>query len=200
MPSPFLFLKTLFSMKENLFAFLDTIHPLSEELKSQLAFYLKTREFKKKSYLLKEGQVCDYIYFIELGLVRSFYTKNGNEICSWFMKENDVIISVDSFYRRKPSNEFVEAIEDTIVHYIHYDELQSLYKKFIEFNIIGRVLTEKYYQLSEERLFSIRKQKAVDRYNYLLEHHPEILQRVPRTYIASYLGITLETLSRIHKK
>jgi CRP-like cAMP-binding protein len=150
--------------------------------------------------LLKEGQVANYIYFIERGLVRSYYLKDGNEVCSWFMKEGDVIISVNSFFNRIPSYEYLQAIEDTTVYFIHYDQLQNIYKKFIEFNIVGRILTEKYYQLSEERLFLMRRQKASERYNHLLEHHPEILQRVPRTYIASYLGITLETLSRINKK
>lgn len=186
-------------MNTNLFDFLNSILPLSEELKTQLSFYLKLQQFEKKTFLLKEGQTCNYIYFMQQGLVRSYYTKDGNEICSWFMKEGDVIISVDSFYNRKSSYEFIEAIEDTSVYYIHYDELQLLYKKFIEFNIVGRVLTEKYYQLSEERLFSMRKQKAAERYNFLLSHHPEIFQRVPRKYIASYLGITEETLSRINK-
>ena len=185
-------------MNTNLLNFLQSILPLSDELKTALSFYLKVKEFKKKTHLLKEGQVCNYIYFIEQGLVRSYYVKDGNEICSWFMKQGDVIISVASFYTRKPSYESIQAIEDTTAYFISYDELQILYKKFVEFNIIGRVLTEKYYQLSEERLYSIRKQKSVERYNFLLTHHPEILQRVPRKYIASYLGVTEETLSRIN--
>jgi len=186
-------------MKEQLLNFFNSIHPLSDELKTQLSFYLKTQEFKAKRHLLKEGEICNYIYFIEKGLARSYYVKDAEEICSWFMKEGDVVISVDSFYNKKPSNERIQAIEDTVVHFIHYDELQLLYKRFIEFNIIGRLLTEKYYQLSEERLFSMRKQKAVERYDYLFLHHEEIVKRVPRKYIASYLGITDETLSRIKK-
>jgi len=184
-------------MKEELLKLLDSIFPLSDELKTQLSFYLKFEQVRKNMHLLKEGQVCNYIYFIEQGLVRSYHIRDGSEICSWFMKEGDIIISVDSFYNKKPSIERIQAIEDTTVYFIHYDELQLLYKRFIEFNIVGRVLTERYYQLSEERLFAMRKQKASERYEFLLTHHPAIVERVPKKYVASYLGVTVETLGRI---
>jgi CRP/FNR family transcriptional regulator, anaerobic regulatory protein len=185
---------------ENVFSLINSIIPVSHELNQKLAGCLKAKTFKRKDHLLKEDNVCNYIYFIEKGLVRSYYLKDGNEICSWFMKEGDVIISVASFFSRKPSYESLQALEDTTVHFIHFDELQEIYKEFIEFNIVGRVLTEKYYQLSEERLFSLRHQTAAERLNYLNAHHPDILQRVNRGYIASYLGVTPETLSRINKK
>lgn len=116
------------------------------------------------------------------------------------MKENDVIISVDSFYKRRPSYEFIQTIEETTVSYIHYDELQSLYIDFMEFNVIGRILTEKYYCLSEERLHAMRKQSALGRFRFLEANHPEIIQRTSLGQIASYLGVSLETLSRIRGK
>ena len=116
------------------------------------------------------------------------------------MKENDVFISVNSFFNRQPSQEYIETIEESTLCYIHYDELQKMYKDFIEFNVIGRVLTEKYYILCEERLQSIRKQKSEERYQFLLSYHSQILQRAPLKYVASYLGISLETLSRIRSK
>lgn len=184
-------------MKEELIKLLDSIFPLSDELKTQLSFYLKSEQVRKKMHLLKEGQVCNYIYFIQQGLVRSYYIRDANEVNCWFMKEGDIIISVDSFYKKKPSLEYIQAIEDTTVYFIHYDELQLLYKRFMEFNVVGRVLTEKYYQLSEERLLSMRKQKASERYEFLVAHHPAIVERVPKKFIASYLGITVETLGRI---
>jgi CRP-like cAMP-binding protein len=111
-------------MNTDLFDFLNSISPLSEELKTQLSFYLKLQQFEKKTFLLKEGQTCNYIYFIQQGLVRSYYTKDGNEICSWFMKEGDVIISVDSFYNRKPSYEF---IEDWYLEPYHMGFIQEQY-------------------------------------------------------------------------
>lgn len=182
-----------------LFELFSSIHPMSDGLQKALFELLKKKEVAKKTYLLKTGHVCDHIFFIEKGIFRCFYIVNEKEISSWFMKEEDVIISVESFFKRKPSYESIQAIEDSIVHYISYKELNWLYVNFIEFNVIGRVLTENYYTLSEQRLYSIRSMKAVDRYSYLLTHFPDLIRRVPSGYIASYLGITTETLSRIKR-
>jgi CRP/FNR family transcriptional regulator, anaerobic regulatory protein len=185
-------------MKE-LFELFNTIHPMSEGLQVALLKMLKRKEISKKTLLLKNGHVCDQIYFIEKGMFRCFYNVNDKEICSWFMKEGDVIISVESFFKRKPSYESIQAIEDAVVYYVTHSELNWLYSNFLEFNTIGRVVTENYYTLSEQRLYSLRSMKAVDRYDYLINHFPEIVRRVPNGYIASYLGITIETLSRIKK-
>lgn len=116
------------------------------------------------------------------------------------MKEGDITISVRSFYERSPSLEFIEAVEETTLLYITYDELQDVYLLFPEFNIVGRIVTQKYYVLSEERLFGIRNKRATDRYNFLLKHHPEIILRAPSQHIASYLDIDKATLSRLKSK
>jgi len=87
-----------------------------------------------------------------------------------------------------------------VVHYISYGELRLIYKNFPEFNFTGRVLTEAYYVLSEQRLFALRMQKSSEKYHHLSETSPELIQRIPSRYIASYLGITEETLSRIRSK
>ena len=184
----------------NLLAFLNSIIPLSVELQQHLSIILKQKEYKKKSLLLQAGQISKNIFFIEKGLTRCFYLKETTEVCSWFMKEGDVIISVESFFKQLPSYESVQALEDTLVYYIDYEELQYIYRNFLEFNFIARVLTEKYYTLAEQRLFSLRMQKASERYQHILKNFPELIQRVPSTYLASYLGITLETLSRIKAK
>ncbi|SDC32594.1 Crp/Fnr family transcriptional regulator [Niabella drilacis] len=176
---------------------LNAVHPLSDELTVHLRDNLVTRELLKKDYLLKRGQVCEYIYFVERGLLRCFYEKNDEQITSWFMKEEDVIIAVNSFFNQSPSEENIVALEHTLLHGIHFEQLQEIYSRFIEFNIVGRILTTRYYILSEERLYFMRRERARDRYLYLLGTQPDLLQRVPLKYIASYLGINLETLSRI---
>jgi CRP-like cAMP-binding protein len=184
-------------MYDTLMNAIKSIAPVSDLLESRISEYLQVKEFKKKSHLLREGQTANYIYFIEQGLVKSFYIKDGKEVNSWFMKENDFIVAVNSFFTRTASYEFIEAIEDTTVYLLSYNHLQSLYKEFIEFNKIGRIVTEKYYVLSEQRQFALRKQKAEERLAIFLETQPELAQRISRTDIASYLGISLETLSRI---
>ncbi len=186
-------------MSANLYQLFNNIFPISIELQNELTNLLKEEKVAKKEFILKEGEVCKNIYFIESGYFKSFHLRDGKEIVQWFMKTNDVIISVNSFYNQVLSYEFIQATEDSIVHFISYENLEYLYKNFMELNFIGRHLTQHYYALSEQRLFSMRKQKAEDRYLFLLNTHPEIIQNASRTDIASYLGISLETLSRIRK-
>lgn len=182
---------------EQLIQYLASIHEMSDGCKERVQAILQMKELKKKELLLRAGHICQHIYFIQKGILRCFYYRNDVEISSWFMHEGDVVISVESFFRQKVSYESIEALEDCELYYISYKGLQDIYRQFPEFNFIARVLTEKYYCLSEQRLYSIRMMRASERYEFLLEHHPEILLRVPAKHIASYLGITAEMLSKI---
>ena len=175
---------------EELLKFLQSIHPLSDGLVEYLATHLKIRDLAKKEFLLKAGHVSK-------GLLRCFYLIEEKEVSSWFMKEGDVIISVESFFQQTPSYESIQALDDCTVYYITHDELHFTFRNFPEFNFVGRVLTERYYTLSEQRLYSMRMQRAYDRYRYLMEQHPELILRVPSKFLASYLGITEVTLSNI---
>lgn len=141
--------------------------------------------------------MCNHIFFIEKGLVKTFYLKDGSEICSSFVKEFEVAISVKSFYTRQPGNEVIQALEDTTAHYLHYDDLQEIYRKHVEFNIVGRMLAEKHNVASEERLFLMRNKTAEARFSFILKHHPEMVQRIQKRDLASYLGISASTISRI---
>lgn len=185
---------------ETLLHYLQAIHPLSPGLVDFLQQTLKVKELLKRDYLLRAGHVCQKICFIQKGLLRCFNIMGEHEVCSWFMKEGDVIVSVESFYGQKESYEAVQALEDCLLYYITYSELQYIYRTYPEFNFIGRVLTEKYYCLSERRAYSLRMQRAQQRYTYLLEHHPELLLRVPAKDLASYLGITRVTMSKLRAR
>ncbi|MGC4038413.1 MAG: Crp/Fnr family transcriptional regulator [Chitinophagaceae bacterium] len=182
---------------EELINYLHSIHPLSEGLREYLFSILRYKTIRRHDYLLRSGQVCRHIYFIQSGLLRCFYTKDNNEICSWFMKEGDVVVSVRSFFTQTESYEWIQALEDCTLHYISYSELIYAYKHFPEFNYTGRALLEKYYCLSEERLYSMRMQTTQQRYDYLLQHSPELFSRVPSKDIATYLGMRAETISRL---
>ena len=185
------------SFMDNLLFFLDSIHPLSEELRTYLLRTVKSRNLRKKAFLLRPGHVCRCIYFIQRGLLRAFYLKGDLEVCSWFMKEGDICVSIESFYVQKESYEFIQAIEDCEFFYITYEELEFIYSNFIEFNVIGRVLTIKYLQLWAQQLYAIRMKTAKERYHWLMKYYPELLLRVPQKHIAGYLDITPETLSKI---
>lgn len=174
---------------EQLLAFLENIHPLSPELREYLALNVKWRELRKKEFLLKAGHICREIHFIAGGLLRCYYEKGDQEVCSWFMKEGDVIVSIESFYERKISYETIQALEDCCLFYISYEELYHIYRTFPEFNWISRELVQRYYILWAKQLYGIRMQSSQERYDWLLENFPDLVLRVPSKYIASWLGM-----------
>ena len=174
-------------------------HPVSEGLEQTLR-NLEIVDVPKHTLRLREGQREDFAWIILKGLIRSYYIKDGEEVCSRFNQEDQVVLSVTSFYSRMPGYEFVETLEDSVLARIHYNRLQEIYRDHPEFNFHARVLTEYYFALSEQRLYLLRKQSAEERYRFFMEHYPEWLRRVPLKYVATFLGMNLETLSRIRKK
>jgi CRP-like cAMP-binding protein len=185
---------------EELLQFLNSVYPLSPALEDHLRKILKYKEIKSKEYLLKAGHISERVCFITKGLLRCYYEKGDHEVCSWFMREGDVIFAVKSFYSQTPSYESIQALENCELYYITYNELQHIYKTYIEFNVHRGVLTEKYYLLSEERSASMRLHKSPERYQYLLDYHPELVRRVHVKYIASYIGVSLPTMTRLKRK
>jgi CRP-like cAMP-binding protein len=178
---------------------LRSIHPVSQGLESVIQ-NLEIIEVPKGTVLLREGQRQDFVWIVIKGLLRSYYIKDGEEICSRFNAEDQIVLSVASFYNRIPGYEFVETLEDSVLARAHYNTLQQIYTDHPEFNFHARVLTEYYFTLGEQRLYLLRRQSAEERYRYFMEHYPEWLQRVPLKYVATFLGMNLETLSRIRKK
>ncbi len=121
---------------KSLLSLLNNIHPLSPPLHQFLKEKLKISNVNKKEFLLEAGLISRHIYFVKKGLVRSYYIQGEQEISSKFMKEGDIIVSASSFFLQKESYEFIQAIEDSQLLYLCYDELQFIYKNFMEFNTI----------------------------------------------------------------
>jgi CRP/FNR family transcriptional regulator, anaerobic regulatory protein len=178
---------------------LQGIYPVSQGLAETIEQF-EIIEVPKGTELLREGQRQDFVWIVIKGLLRTYYIRDGEEICSRFNAEDQIVLSVASFYNRSIGYEFVETLEDCVLARVHHDTLERIYKDYPEFNYHARVLTEYYFTLSEQRLYLLRRQSAEERYRYFMEHYPEWLQRVPLKYIATFLGMNLETLSRIRKK
>jgi len=176
---------------------INSITPLSNDLMHRLGNMLKEESFAKREHLVREGQVAKRIYFIQEGFARAYYFHHEKEFTNWFMGTGDFMISIYSFFTQQPALENIELLENTVVYSLTWAQLQSLYKDFPEFNIVGRVLTEKYYMMSEERSILLRTMSATDRYHLLVERYPQILLRAKLGQVASYLAISQETLSRI---
>ena len=179
----------------NLLSYLQAIQPISPELAAAIQAGIKRETFPERHLLLRPGQVARQIHFIEQGLLHGFGICRDRKVSSWFMREGDFVISVISFITQSPSTEYVELLEPSVVDY-----LQQLYQQFPEFNRIGRILTEKYYVLSEQRAHGLRTANAAERYAQLLRDFPDIFQRVQVKQVASYLGIVPETLSRLRAR
>jgi CRP-like cAMP-binding protein len=185
---------------DELIAFLMAIYKLSPECLQYLEKVVKVRKVKKWEFLLKEGQTSRHMYFITKGLIRALVFKDGKEISSWFLKENDVIVSIQSFYDEKVSFEYIQALEDTEVYYISKADLDFIYDHYLEFNYVGRVLTTHYLIIWDQHKFSLIMDSAQQRYEWLLANHPELIKRVPAKYIASWLGLTEVTFSKMKNK
>jgi CRP-like cAMP-binding protein len=186
-------------MLQTLYSYINRIHPVSEEVMQAIGKYFEIVETPKRQVLLKDGETCQYLYLVLDGVMRMYYIKDDEEVSSLFIEEN-YFFTAQSFYSRTPGYEYIDAIVPSKLARIHYTQLQSLYKEYPELNFIARVITENYLVKGQERLFLLRRQTAEERYIYFTGRYPTLLQRVPLKYIASYLGLTLETLSRIRNK
>ena len=185
---------------ENIIDILNQFAKISEEVRADLSNFLSEIDLPKGKLLLKNGKICQSIYFIKTGAVRGYYSMDGKEVTSWFAFEKDIFTSLYSLLNQKPSLYSIEILEDSSLDRLNYDDLQYLYKKYPEFNLIGRLITEKYYCELDERTFSLQFLSAQDRYRQLIEQQPQLLQRASLGHIASYLGISQETLSRIRAR
>lgn len=151
----------------------------------------------KDHFLLREQAVCDYIFFVKKGIARIYYFKNGKEITEWFASDEQFFLSITSFFERTPSKLIIQALEPAEVMGIHYNKLIQLAADHHEVETLFRKMMVKSLILSQHRMDSIQFETAQQRYENLVKQQPQIIKRVPLSYIASFLGVTLETLSRI---
>ncbi len=172
---------------------------LSGKVVDYLSNYITVKQAPKGSLLLRQGQGCHHIYLIEKGFARIFSKIYNKEVTTLFARENDVITSTHALFTQQVSNETIELLEDSLLLKINYKELVNLCEVHPEFFTFYRAGMEKYYLLLEERTLSLQLDSALERYRKLLSRHPFILQRASLGQIASYLGMSPVTLSRMRR-
>ena len=185
---------------QTFFEHINQHHRLSKPAQESLSEVLTEVSLPKGSYLITEGKVCQHMYFLEKGCLRGFYNLDGKEVTYWFAFEDTFVTSLYSFISRKPSVENIQLIVDCTLWSISYENVQKLYDQHQDIERLGRIMNERYYVMLEERFVSNHFKEAKERYENLMTTSPHILQRVPLGYVASYLGISQETLSRIRSK
>ncbi|WP_209400237.1 Crp/Fnr family transcriptional regulator [Pseudozobellia sp. WGM2] len=170
---------------------------------SDWAFFtdnLEMKEYAKKETLLKSGETENYFSFVEKGAIRYFIPKKEDDITFGFRCEDEFSSAYDSFLTQKPSIYSLQAMEDCVLWSISYNNLQRIYRQTSVGNLIGRIIAEQTLVLKWDRELSFLNQTAEERYLDIFDKRPELLKRVPLKYLASYIGVTPQALSRIRKR
>jgi CRP-like cAMP-binding protein len=183
--------------------FLESISPfvkLTPESRNKLLGLMKKEHLPKGHVLVPLGSICNSVYYLERGLARIFYVKDGKEVTEDFNAENSFTCSITGHITKKADNRQTELLEASTVWSLPYAELERLYDDHHDIERLGRFLISQELADMHKRLTSIQFMSAQERYNNFVAEYPSLLQRVPLGMISSYLGITQETLSRIRSK
>ena len=167
-----------------------------EELDT-LESILVPMKFAKGEMILKEGEVCENIYYIEHGLVRQFYFKNGKQITEHLGEDRTIFMCIESLFREEATKLQVEAIEPTTVYALPKQRLEQVALHNVNIQILYRKILEESLIISQVHADLVRFETAQDRYKKMCKLSPQVILRAPLVYIASYLQMTPETLSRL---
>ena len=182
---------------KNLINHITNFIPVSTELRKRIESIGKIQTFPKNHFLHKPNRTCLHTYFINNGLIRIYYQKDDKEITDNFSAENEWITSIYSFLQNIPDHFHIQTLEETEVIRISLNDLEDCFKDFPEMERFGRMLVSKYFLEQSERIISFQFNTAKERYQFFEQTSKNKLARVPLGMLASYLGMTQETLSRV---
>ena len=167
-----------------------------EEL-DMLEEILVPMKFAKGEIILHEGDICRDIYWVVKGLVRQFYYKNKKELTEYMATENTICMSIESLFKEEPSHQIIQALEPTIIFALPMHALEAAAMKSVNIQMLYRKILEESLIISQRHADMLRFESAQDRYRRLVKTQPQLILRAPWVYIASYLQMTPETLSRV---
>ena len=154
-------------------------------------------KFAKGEIILKEGDVCEHIYYVERGLTRQFYFKNGKELTEHIGVEHSIVMCIESLFKEKPTYLQLEALEPTLVYAMPKHRLEEVALHNVNIQILYRKILEESLIISQVHADMLRFETAQDCYLKLCKQSPQVVLRAPLVYVASYLQMTPETLSRV---
>lgn len=154
-------------------------------------------KFAKGEIILKEGDVCEHVYYVERGLTRQFYFKNGKELTEHIGVEHSIVMCIESLFMEKPTHLQLEALEPTLIYAMPKRKLEEVALHNVNIQILFRKILEESLIISQVHADMLRFETAQDRYLKLCKLSPQVVLRAPLVYVASYLQMTPETLSRV---
>jgi CRP-like cAMP-binding protein len=175
----------------------SNISPLSSGTKQQLSEWIVSREYPKGQHLLNLWQVPKHLYYVVRGVTRIYYIKDGLDVTDYFAMENQFVGAVPALFTSEPSHKAIEVLEDSVIESIPYFEMEQMCTQNIEVCNLGRKIGIIGFLEGQQRMEDMRFLPAAQRYEELLRKYPGITNRVPLKHIASLLGITPVSLSRI---
>lgn len=191
----------IINMFQSINQFITNCVPLSDEQLDFVNQNLVHKKVPKKTFLLSAGEVCKFEAFIVKGLVKTYFIdKNGFEVILTFACENWWISDISSFHDQKPSKMFIETIEDAELLILTHQSKELILTQIPALERMFRLLVQRHLTNYQERLFGNMALAAEERYDTFLEKYPTLPQRIPQHFIAAYLGISAEFLSRIRKR
>ncbi|MEM6319547.1 MAG: Crp/Fnr family transcriptional regulator [Bacteroidota bacterium] len=185
---------------EKLFNALNRYIPISEASKQLIAQCFVHKHIPKGTILVQGHQTARYFYWLVKGTMRGRINPKGELITTWFATDNMFCSSMTSFISRKPTGESIEALEDCEVYCISRHDVLRLFKQTTEMSSIVRQMAEEGFVHALNRTYQFQYLSAKERYELFVKHYPKLLQKIPLGMIATYIGITQQSLSRIRKK
>lgn len=187
--------------RDKLIQFIITVFPMPLQQAGAIAERFHPRTFEKNEFLFKSGRACNDYFFLEDGFARAYtYDLEGNDVTTAFYSGNQVVSELFSFFKRVPSKENIQALTPCTTWGLTFDELQFVFHNMPEFREFGRTILINAIAALKQRMLSTLHETAEERYGSLLRTNPDIFRHAPLKQIASYLGITDTSLSRIRKE
>lgn len=182
---------------EKVIAICQQYTPLDDAAQQALRGIITLKEYRKNDYVFEQDQFCGDLFVFVKGSYRLFHKTAQKEHTTWLGYDNHIISSLHSLLLNTPARETMHILEESVIGVIPYQELLALSREHPSLNTFHRTIMSTFIMEMQENLFATRFMEAADRYHYFTQKQPEALQRIPLTYLASFLGITKESLSRI---